>query len=146
MSRASSFFCNSHAWILICGWLPTIKWLHANSGFVESWKNLLPMIRERERGQHTHREDSNSMIQNCKLIYWNYFLTVGAYHFCKMEINNYDIHTSLLCYFFQTAVLPLASHLTNYPSKSIKTYWPLLGKQGRTNQWCFPIDSYIWTH
>ena len=44
------------------------------------------------------------------------------------------------------AVWPLTSHLTNHPSKTNRTCWALLEKQGRTHKWRSPVDSYTWTH
>ena len=42
------------------------------------------------------------------------------------------------------AVWPLASHHENYTSYTSQTRRILLEKQGRTHQWCTPMDPRIW--
>ena len=41
-------------------------------------------------------------------------------------------------------IRPPTSNLENYPSKTNQTRRKLLEKQGRTHQWCTPMDPHIW--
>ena len=67
----------------------------------------------------------------------------------------YELHKNAACFFEQileaapqktVTIWLFTSHLINYLSKTSKTCWALLKKQGQTHKWHSLMGYYTWTY